>query len=81
MVFVHGCFWHRHTDCALARLPKTRTEFWIKKLDSNRERDKRNKTLLEAAGWRVLTIWECELRDLEAVAVTLTSFLDHEKRE
>ena len=61
VVFVHGCFWHQH-DCHLFRLPKTRTEFWKSKVDSNRERDRRNERLLLEAGWNVETVWECLLR-------------------
>lgn len=61
-VFVHGCFWHRHPDpeCRLARLPKSRLEFWKPKLEGNRERDIRAVAALEELGWRVLTIWECQ---------------------
>lgn len=62
-IFVHGCFWHRHDDpqCKLARLPKSRREFWEPKLTANRERDRRNLQLLRGAGWQVFTVWECEL--------------------
>jgi len=60
-VFVHGCFWHGHS-CHLFRLPKTRPDFWSAKIDSNRERDRRQTDLLQGAGWNVETIWECELR-------------------
>jgi DNA mismatch endonuclease (patch repair protein) len=69
-VFIHGCFWHRHPapDCKLARLPKSRLEFWQPKLDGNAARDIRNTLALEAAGWRVLIIWECETRDLAKLA-------------
>lgn len=64
-VFVHGCFWHRHPDpdCKLARLPKSRLDFWIPKLEGNRARDERNKAALEALGWKVIEIWECEIAD------------------
>ena len=67
VVFVHGCFWHQHPDpeSRLARMPKSRQEFWLKKLRANRERDERVKAALERDGWRVLTIWECELSDRE----------------
>ena len=63
-LFVHGCFWHRHGDpsCKLARLPKTRLEFWEAKLEGNRLRDERHIAELEAAGWKVLVTWECELK-------------------
>lgn len=62
-LFVHGCFWHRHPGCAAARLPKSRLDFWKPKLAGNVERDKRNQQALEALGWTVLVIWECETRD------------------
>ena len=61
-VFVHGCFWHGH-DCARgARKPKANAEYWTAKIDRNRARDARVAAELEAAGWRVLTVWECDLR-------------------
>jgi DNA mismatch endonuclease (patch repair protein) len=67
VVFVHGCFWHRHTGCAAARLPKSRQDFWTKKLNDNAARDERQRAALEASGWRVLIIWECETRSREAL--------------
>lgn len=76
VVFVHGCFWHRHAGCPLARMPKSRTEFWSSKLEGNRERDARKVAALESVGWRVLTVWECELKDTEALANRLRRFLD-----
>lgn len=77
VIFVHGCFWHRHEEpsCALARLPKSRLEFWEPKLEANRLRDIRNKEALEAAGWRVLTIWECEVREAQEIAGKVREFL------
>lgn len=63
VVFVHGCFWHRH-DCHLFRLPKTRSEFWEAKINANAERDLRKQAELVAMGWRVETVWECQLRGL-----------------
>jgi DNA mismatch endonuclease, patch repair protein len=61
---VHGCFWHRHPDpeCKLARLPKSRLDFWIPKLEGNRARDERVKAKLEEMGWRVVEIWECQTK-------------------
>ena len=80
VIFVHGCFWHRHgSSCALARLPKSRLEFWLPKLEENKQRDQRNKRALEKAGWKVLTVWECELKDVEHLKGVLEDFLD-EKR-
>lgn len=61
VIFVHGCFWHAH-DCGLCRIPKTRTEFWQNKLQSNAERDFRNVDSLLKEGWRVAIVWECALR-------------------
>jgi DNA mismatch endonuclease (patch repair protein) len=67
-IFVHGCFWHRHPGCRNATMPSTRREFWQKKFDSNISRDERNRIALEATGWTVLTVWECELKvDAEGV--------------
>lgn len=73
-LFVHGCFWHRHTGCPAARLPKSRLDFWEPKLEGNAERDKKKRAELEAMGWRVFVIWECETRKketLEAVAMCI----------
>jgi len=62
-IFVHGCFWHGH-DCARgARVPKANRDYWLAKVGRNRERDMASRASLEAAGWRVETIWECEMRD------------------
>lgn len=67
-VFVHGCFWHRHRDCRLAKLPASNALFWLDKLNSNVERDQRVIQALLAAGWRVLTVWECATRDATIVS-------------
>lgn len=61
VVQVHGCFWHGH-DCPMFRLPATRPTFWAAKIEANRHRDRRTSAALQAAGWRVLTVWECALR-------------------
>jgi DNA mismatch endonuclease (patch repair protein) len=76
VVFINGCFWHRHRDCLLARLPKSRTEFWTEKLERNRARDERNVTALRELGWRVLTVWECEIRDPAALMRRIEAFLE-----
>lgn len=76
VIFVHGCFWHRHARCAMARLPKSRTDFWIPKLEENRRRDRRNLARLRRAGWRVLVVWECELSDVAALSKRIRGFLD-----
>lgn len=76
VIFVHGCFWHRHTACALARLPKSRLDFWVPKLEGNRKRDEKNKRALRRQGWKVLTIWECQLKNSERVGARIRRFLD-----
>lgn len=72
-LFVHGCFWHRHEGCPLARWPKSRPEFWLPKLEENRRRDITSLAHLRVAGWRAEVIWECETRTLEAIEVRLAS--------
>ena len=62
-VFVNGCYWHRHDGCKFFKLPSTRVEFWKEKLNGNKRRDCQNSLALQSAGWRVLTIWECAVRD------------------
>ncbi len=80
VIFVHGCFWHRHPSrrCPLARLPKSRLEFWLPKLEQNRVRDKKKQAELRRLGWRMLVIWECELRDLNKLTSRIIDFLDRE---
>lgn len=70
IVFVHGCFWHLHDGCKYAVMPKSNVEFWEKKLYGNKERDVRNQKELEVLGWKVITVWECELKK-EKVEQTL----------
>ena len=62
VIFVHGCFWHMHDGCARATLPASNIEFWNKKLTANVERDAKEKSELEAMGWRVFIVWECQLK-------------------
>lgn len=71
VVFVHGCYWHRHPGCRLAYNPKTRVEFWQAKFQDNVERDSRQQAELEAAGWRVVIVWECSTGDPEQLASEL----------
>ena len=61
VVFVHGCFWHRHHGCSIATTPKSNIDFWVEKFDRNVARDRRNILALQALGWRVYVVWECEL--------------------
>lgn len=74
VIFVHGCFWHRHSGCPDATLPKSRTHFWSKKLRRNVKRDEEQRSTLVALGWNVFVVWECELAD-PSLARRLTDFL------
>ena len=76
VIFVHGCFWHRHENCALARMPKSRLGFWRPKLEGNKRRDVKNMKRLAREGWKVLTIWECQLNDSVRLQTTIRRFLD-----
>jgi DNA mismatch endonuclease (patch repair protein) len=72
VVFVHGCFWHRHEACKVATTPKSNTAFWVEKFERNVSRDRANSLALADRGWRVLTVWECELNTPgKAAAVAL----------
>ena len=73
-LFVHGCFWHGH-HCRLGRLPKTRPEFWSEKIAGNRARDARKVDQLVEQGWRVMTIWQCSLKDPDRALHQIEDFL------
>ncbi len=87
-IFVNGCFWHGHEGCKYFRVPKTNTEFWVKKITRNIERDKEEQQQLARMGWHCITVWECELKGeergktLESLAFTLNHIYlqDHIKR-
>jgi DNA mismatch endonuclease (patch repair protein) len=80
-IFVHGCFWHSHAGCRYATVPATRIEFWAEKLAANRTRDRAVAADLQAAGWRVGTIWECALKsDPEAALRRLAAFIRSEQK-
>jgi len=72
VIFVHGCFWHRHSHCADATTPKTRTDFWESKFLENINRDKKNHAALLATGWKVLIVWSCEVRNTSQLLMRLT---------
>lgn len=71
VVFVHGCFWHRHPGCSRASTPTTRPDFWLAKFEANTARDCRQQTDLEDLGWKVLVLWECALKNDAYVAAAL----------
>jgi DNA mismatch endonuclease (patch repair protein) len=70
VVFVHGCFWHRHRGCKIATTPKSNTQFWVDKFETNVSRDARNTTELRAMGWRVFVAWECDIASAAKAAAT-----------
>lgn len=76
-IFVNGCFWHGHEGCRYYRIPKTNTDFWLKKIKRNQERDRREQQLLAQMGWHCMTVWECQLKPkvrektLDSLAFTL----------
>jgi DNA mismatch endonuclease (patch repair protein) len=74
-IFVHGCFWHQHPGCRLARQPKSRPEYWLPKLRRNSERDETASAALESLGWSVLVIWECEVAAGQLLDSKLLEFL------
>src|SRR5262249_49782699 len=75
LIFVHGCFWHRHNGCPNTRLPKSRLGFWQPKLEANRQRDARNLRRLRTRGWSVMVIWECQVKDVAKLKRRITRFL------
>lgn len=84
VVFVHGCFWHRHANCRYATTPSTRVEFWREKFESNVARDSAVVTALIGSGWRVAMVWECALRtpnSIQAAADSVSLWLPSEERQ
>lgn len=75
VIFIHGCFWHRHIGCKNTRWPKSKLGFWKPKLLGNARRDKRKMAELVEMGWTPLVVWECELRDVEHLTNMIKTFL------
>lgn len=76
VIFVHGCFWHRHAGCPNCRLPKTRLDFWRPKLEANAVRDRDALRRLKRLGWSVLVVWECEVRNHDGLSRRLNAFME-----
>ena len=74
-IFVHGCFWHNH-GCAKGQLPKSRLDYWQPKLEANARRDRTKKEQIESLGWKVLVVWQCQTKDLDALRTQLRAFVD-----
>jgi len=79
VIFVHGCFWHRHFGCKRAGVPTSNTAFWEAKLNKNVARDAKNQLLLEELGWKVLIVWQCNLKDKELLKSIIVSFLKNQE--
>ena len=75
VIFVHGCFWHRHQNCKYASNPKTRREFWEKKFKENIERDKKTQEKLKNLGWKTKIVWECEIKNRKILSLNLEDIL------
>jgi DNA mismatch endonuclease (patch repair protein) len=75
VIFVHGCFWHGHAGCRRAARPSTNREFWDRKIDGNVERDAANVKALRRAGWKVLVVWQCAMKDRASLEKKLGEFL------
>lgn len=75
VVFVHGCFWHGHR-CKVDKMPKSRTDYWGPKIEANKARDARKRSELRRLGWRVIEVWECELKRPDTLARRLTRLID-----
>lgn len=74
-IYVHGCFWHGH-DCKEGiRKPKSRVDYWLSKIERNRQRDHEQQAALKSQGWRVLVVWECELKNGDTIGVRVKKFL------
>jgi DNA mismatch endonuclease (patch repair protein) len=80
VIFIHGCFWHGHSCPRAVRIPKSNTQYWIRKIERNRARDASNLERLKACGWSVLTVWECEIRDEAALVKRIRRFLEGPRR-
>lgn len=76
-IFIHGCFWHRHRNCKDATMPKSNTDFWEHKFSANTARDKLAKSELEDSGWKVITIWECEIKNREILKNIIHKEMGH----
>jgi DNA mismatch endonuclease, patch repair protein len=82
VIFIHGCFWHRHKNCKMSNIPKSNTDFWKKKLEGNVQRDHKNVKKLKELGWKIIVIWECELNCIDKIIqklMIISKGIDDEK--
>jgi DNA mismatch endonuclease (patch repair protein) len=77
VIFIHGCFWHQHGEnCRQYRMPRSKLDFWLPKLESNKKRDALNQQALNELGWNYLVVWECQLKDKETLTSRIVDFLE-----
>ena len=76
VIFVHGCFWHLHRGCKNTRIPKSKKDFWVPKLEGNRQRDRKNERKLIKMGWKVMIIWECQTSNIESLTKSIKQFIE-----
>ena len=76
VIFVHGCFWHQHPNCRISRLPKSNQDYWVPKLNRNKQRDAQHKAALRKLGWKCLVVWECETENLAKLTGKVRRFLE-----
>ncbi len=76
VMFVHGCFWHGHRGCRKGKLPKSNLDYWVPKIEQNKKRDAKNRRKLKSEGWDVLVVWQCELKNVEALKKRIVDFLN-----
>jgi DNA mismatch endonuclease (patch repair protein) len=79
VILIHGCFWHGHKNCVAATIPKSNKAYWKNKIQKNMERDKRNKSTLKNLGWKVITIWECKLKNKQSFDRTMVKITENYK--
>ena len=81
VIFVHGCFWHRHKGCPKASMPKSRIDYWSQKFASNVRRDEKAISELTEMGWRVLVVWECEIKTVDTLSERMKVFLEEDHQD
>ena len=81
IIWVHGCFWHRHPQCRLATTPKSNHMFWTEKFTTNQLRDRKNTALVKALGWKVLVVWQCQTANLASLQEKIKCFFESANRD
>lgn len=81
VIFIHGCFWHGHDECRYYVIPKTRTEWWLEKINRNKGNDNKSENALKNRGWKVINVWECEIKTKELFTLRIAELLKEIKAE